>query len=52
MAPELSELKFSDKVILSEQAKDFLVRMLDKDPQKRFGIQQVLEHQFIVKYVK
>jgi serine/threonine protein kinase len=31
------EFRFSDKVKISDEAKDFIVKLLSKDPKKRLG---------------
>ena len=50
---ELKEQIINNQVypnpMLSNEANDLLLRMLDKDPQKRITIHQVLEHSFVKK---
>ena len=42
--PELSELKFPENIEISEEAKDFITKMLDLNPQERMGIDEALRH--------
>ena len=37
---------------ISNEAKDFLIKMLDRDPKERMGIDEALRHEFILKYIK
>lgn len=51
IAPELSELKFPPEIELSQEAKDFLTKMLHLDPNQRIGISDAVKHEFIRKHI-
>lgn len=40
------ELKFPDEIVVSDLSKDLLLRCLDKDPNKRYNIENVLKHKW------
>ena len=39
------------KMKISHKAKDFVGKLLEKDPQKRLTIKEALEHEWFQKYV-
>jgi serine/threonine protein kinase len=41
------EIKFSRAVAVSEEAKDFIMVCLKKDPRDRYTVPELLEHPFL-----
>jgi serine/threonine protein kinase len=46
------ELKFPDEISASDEAKDFIMNLLEKNPGKRMEIDKALKHPFLQKVIK
>lgn len=46
------EIKFPEYVDVSEEGKDFILKICKKDPDERMEMRDILRHPFITKYLK
>ena len=46
------EINFPEYVDVSEEAKDFILRIMKKKPEERMEMREILRHPFITKYAK
>ena len=49
---KLSDLKFPENIPISNEAKDFIIKLLQKKPDKRMSIRQANNHPFIANNTK
>lgn len=45
------EIKFPEYVDVTDEAKDFILRICKKNPEERMEIREMLRHPFITKYL-
>ena len=46
------EIKFPEYVDVTDEVKDFILRICKKDPDERMEMRDILRHPFITKYLK
>lgn len=46
------EIKFPEYVDVSDDVKDFILKICKKDPDERMEMRDILRHPFITKYAK
>lgn len=46
------EIKFPEYIDVSDQAKDFILKIMKKNPEERMEIKEIMRHPFITKYLK
>ena len=46
------EIKFPEYVDVTDECKDFILRICKKDPDERMEMRDILRHPFITKYMK
>lgn len=46
------EINFPDYVDVTDEAKDFILKIMKKKPEERMEMKQIMRHPFIMKYLK
>jgi serine/threonine protein kinase len=46
------EIKFPEYVDVTDDAKDFILKIMKKKPEERMEIKEMMRHPFITKYLK
>jgi serine/threonine protein kinase len=46
------EIKFPEYIDVTDEAKDFILKICKKNPEERMEMREILRHPFITKYLK